>query len=54
VSFQCRLDGGSWQPCSSPRSYGGLKKSAHVFRVRAIDAAGNVDSSPDAWSWTIH
>ncbi|HEX3256084.1 MAG TPA: sigma-70 family RNA polymerase sigma factor [Gaiellaceae bacterium] len=54
VSFQCRLDGGSWQPCSSPRSYGGLKKGAHVFRVRAIDAAGNVDSSPDAWSWTIH
>jgi DNA-directed RNA polymerase specialized sigma24 family protein len=54
VSFQCRLDGGSWQACSSPRSYGGLKKGAHVSRVRAIDAAGNVDASPDGWSWTVH
>jgi DNA-directed RNA polymerase specialized sigma24 family protein len=54
VSFQCRLDGGGWQSCSSPRSFGGLKKGAHVFRVRAIDTAGNVDATPDAWSWTVH
>jgi DNA-directed RNA polymerase specialized sigma24 family protein len=54
VSFQCRLDGGSWSACSSPKSYGGLKKGSHVFRARAVDEAGNVDGTPDAWSWTVH
>ena len=52
--FQCRLDGGAWLACSSPRTYSGLKKGAHVFRVRAVDKAGNADKTPDAWSWTVH
>ncbi len=54
VSFECRLDGGSWSACSSPKGYRGLKKGSHVFRVRAVDEAGNVDGTPDAWSWTVH
>ena len=45
-TFECRLDGGAWQPCSSPASYSGLKHGNHVFRVRAIDAAGNRDATP--------
>jgi DNA-directed RNA polymerase specialized sigma24 family protein len=52
--FECRLDAGSWQACSSSKTYGGLKKGAHVFRVRAVDAAGNADGTPDMWSWTVH
>jgi len=52
--FECRLDGGSWQGCSSPKSYGGLKKGTHVLRVRAVDKAGNTDGTPGLWSWTIH
>jgi DNA-directed RNA polymerase specialized sigma24 family protein len=54
VTFQCRLDGGAWQACSSPKRYGALHKGAHLFRVRAVDEAGNVDTTPDAWSWTVH
>ena len=54
VRYQCRLDGVSWQSCSSPRSYSGLKKGSHFFRVRAVDDAGNADPTPDAWSWTVH
>jgi hypothetical protein len=27
--------------------------AAHTFRVRAIDAAGNVDGSPATYNWTI-
>jgi DNA-directed RNA polymerase specialized sigma24 family protein len=54
VTFECRLDGGAWHACSSPKSYSGLKNGSHVFRVRAVDEAGNVDKSPDAWSWTVH
>ncbi|MFL5780716.1 MAG: kelch repeat-containing protein [Thermoleophilaceae bacterium] len=52
-SFQCRLDGGAFKPCSSPRLYAGLKDGKHTFRVRAVDAAGNVDPSPAIRSWTI-
>lgn len=52
--FECRLDGGSWRRCSSPKTYQGLALGQHVFRVRARDASGNVDSSPASWTWTIH
>jgi CSLREA domain-containing protein len=41
--FQCRLDGGKYRSCKSPQKYRGLPPGKHVFRVRAIDAAGNVD-----------
>ena len=52
-TFECRLDGGVWQRCSSPRSYGGLKHGSHSFRVRAIDAAGNRDGTPALRSFSI-
>ena len=45
-SFECRLDRRGFKPCASPRRYRGLKARRHSFRVRAIDAAGNVDPSP--------
>ncbi|MEA2273191.1 MAG: hypothetical protein QOI98_1899, partial [Solirubrobacteraceae bacterium] len=51
--FQCRLDGGAFKPCSSPKVYTGLKDGRHTFRVRAIDAAGNVDPSPAVRAWQI-
>ena len=52
--FECRLDGGSWSSCSSPKTYEGLASGQHVFRVRARDVAGNVDRTPASWTWTIH
>lgn len=45
-SFQCSMDGGPWAPCTSPKVYSGLSWSPHVFRVRAIDLAGNLDPVP--------
>lgn len=44
--FQCSLDGGKFRACKSPRRYRNLRPGRHVFRVRAIDAAGNVDRTP--------
>jgi Ca2+-binding RTX toxin-like protein len=52
-TFACALDLGSFLPCSSPATYGGLGLGAHQLRVRAIDAAGNVDPTPASHSWMI-
>ena len=45
-TFQCKLDRKPFKPCRSPKKYRGLKPGKHVFKVRATDAAGNVDTSP--------
>jgi hypothetical protein len=51
--FQCKLDRGRWKSCRSPKKYRNLHPGRHVFRARAIDAAGNVDPTPAARSWRI-
>ncbi len=51
--FQCKLDGGAFKACSSGKTYTGLGKGSHTFRVRAIDKVGNVDGSPAAKTWRI-
>jgi hypothetical protein len=50
--YDCQLDGSTWQSCSSPRSYT-LASGSHAFQVRARDAAGNVDPTPAADSWSV-
>jgi len=52
-TFECQLDGGLWQSCTSPKTYTGLTAGSHTFSVRALDAAGNVEGSPPAYSWLI-
>jgi hypothetical protein len=45
-SFKCSLDGKKFRPCTSPKQYKALRPGKHVFKVQAIDAAGNADSTP--------
>lgn len=52
-SFECKLDGGDFAPCTSPVTYSNLAAGSHTLQVRAKDAAGNVDASPESYSWTI-
>jgi hypothetical protein len=51
--FACRLDGGAFALCGSPKTYTGLSRATHHFEVRAIDAAGNADATPSLHAWTI-
>jgi parallel beta-helix repeat protein len=44
--FQCSLDRKSFRPCRSPKTYKRLRPGKHLFRVRAVDAAGNRDPTP--------
>jgi Domain of unknown function (DUF1929) len=53
-TFTCRFDAAvDFTPCSSPKTYTGLAEGAHVFRVRATDAAGNTDPTPATRSFTV-
>jgi hypothetical protein len=53
VSFRCRLDEGSVEPCSSPWLYSSLSEGAHTFQVRAFDELTLKKSTPRGWSWTV-
>jgi hypothetical protein len=56
-TFQCRLDSAAFAPCSGPAATHTpatpLAEGAHTFEVRAVDAAGNVDPSPAARSFSV-
>jgi subtilisin family serine protease len=51
-SFECRLDSGPWQACSSPRTYTGVANGSHLFRVTQRVGDGPA-SAPSSWSWTV-
>jgi hypothetical protein len=53
ATFECRLDAGSFAPCSSPVTYASLADGSHTVNVRAIDAAGNPETVPAAYTWSI-
>jgi hypothetical protein len=61
ATFECKLDGpaqtGTYEVCGSPsdksESYSGLNTGAYTFTVRAKDASGHVDATPDSRSWTV-
>ena len=47
-TFECSLDSGAFSVCSSPKKYTGLANGSQTFSVRAKDAAGNIDPTPDS------
>ena len=53
ASFECKLDKKKFRPCRSPFKAKKLKKGAHVFRVRAVNAQGASDPSPAVYRWKV-
>lgn len=51
ATFTCRWDGGGWTACTSPL-VAAVAPGPHTFEVRARDAAGNVDQTPAARTFT--
>jgi hypothetical protein len=51
VGFECSLDGGAFQSCTSPTTYKKVAFGEHTFEVRAIDDTGNKDPEPASFSW---
>jgi hypothetical protein len=52
ATFECRLDGAGFEPCTSPKSYPARDDGPHTFRVKATDTAGNVGPET-TYTWTI-
>ena len=58
ATFECALDpngpaGGDFSSCESPHQLMNLLAGQHELQVRAKNAAGIVDPSPDSHLWTI-
>lgn len=51
-TMQCSINSGSWTSCTSPYSNTIALGQQIEFRVRATDAAGNVDASPAVRTFT--
>jgi hypothetical protein len=54
ASFQCQLDNATSSLCVSPQEYQDLANGDHVFKVWAIDALNNQDSTPADFKWSIN
>jgi hypothetical protein len=52
ATFQCSLDHAPYSPCTSPLQLPQLTQGPHVFDVRAVDSASQVDPTPAERSWT--
>ncbi len=54
VTYLCSMDGSVDQACESPVAYTGLATGSHSFKVKAVDAAGNVDASGASYNFTVY
>ena len=53
VTFECRLDDGSWATCEESYTLTNLTEGSHTLRVRATDLSGNTDPDPATYTWTV-
>ena len=51
--LECSLDRAQFETCASPKTFTGLARGKHSFRVRAVDGAGNTDPTPATREWDV-
>jgi hypothetical protein len=52
ATFQCSFDHAPYSACTSPLQLPQLAQGPHVFDVRAVDSANQLDPTPAERSWT--
>ncbi|HET7417928.1 MAG TPA: Vps62-related protein [Solirubrobacterales bacterium] len=52
ATFECRLDSGAWQACSTYPRYANLAAGPHHFEARAVEG-GIADPTPAQRDWTV-
>lgn len=53
LRYEGQLDGAGFTEVPAVVVLSGLSDGPHTYEVRAVDAAGNVDSTPASISWTV-
>ena len=53
ATFQCKLDGGSFAPCTSGTDFGPVGAGSHTFQVKAIDGVSSLEGPIDTHTWTV-
>ena len=53
ASFECSLDSKAFVPCVSRKAYRNLANGPHEFAVRAVDAEGDPDLTPDTRGFRV-
>jgi hypothetical protein len=53
ATFECSVDGGPMQSCTSPFTSVPLSDGPHTFAVQATDGASNVDPTPGTRAFTV-
>ncbi|MFU8803723.1 MAG: hypothetical protein ACNA8W_07945 [Bradymonadaceae bacterium] len=51
--YECRVNGGNWEPCDSPQEYTGLAVGEHTFQVRASKDGVNW-TDPAQYDWEVY
>lgn len=52
VSFECSIDGGQYDLCTSPADFSGLTPGRHIMRVHGLNVDGNPGPAA-SYSWTV-
>ena len=49
----CSLDGAAFAPCATPVTIPSVSEGSHTFRIKPVDAAGNVGANVTTYTWDV-